>query len=512
MGAKLKLIGVILAIITGVMPTLVSAEQSSRMLITEVKLGGQVTGQPNEFVTIYNDSPLSADLSGWLIEYAKPVAKISDCYGSPWKQQDNSSNVKGLSLSGTIEPFQSRVIEFAMNDNTGGAVKLINNQSVADVVGWGNSISQGVCKEGEPAPLPANTKSIKRYIAKDGQYVDTNNNKADFTDADSNFIDSSIDEFESSQNNECNSLKDNQPTIANGVCGQSADALNHNCQGVVLSEILPNPSGTDTGKEYVELRNTTNSQVDLTGCKIKVGNTIKQLSGLISPGYKAFFGIVLPNASGGTVEFITNTTEEAVSYPANLKDNQAWSLIEGQWQLTEKPTPDAENIAYIVVEEPTVATTSSSSLEPCPEGKYRNPATNRCKTIETIEITKLCEPGQFRNPETNRCKKNSEVATNLKPCEPGQIRNPATNRCRKAEAKALLVACKEGQERNSETNRCRKIAGVSTSTPNNHLEQEVKKKQNISYGIFIAMAVLVLGYGVYEYRSNISNFLVKLKK
>ena len=284
------------------------------------------------------------------------------------------------------------------------------------------------------------------------------------------------------------------------------------CKGIVLSEILPNPAGTDTGNEYVELNNTTNQPIDLSGCSVKVGNTTKQLTGIMQPGYQAFYGTVLQNADGGTVEFITNTTEEAVTYPANLNDNQAWALVNGQWQLTEQPTPGAANIAYVVVEEVSATTAGSSSLEPCPEGKYRNPETNRCKTIETEDGLKPCEAGQIRNPETNRCKKADDEAASLKPCETGQERNPETNRCRKIAAEAILAACKEGQERNPETNRCRKVAAAVTSSPSSQLEQEVKNKQNISYGIFAAMAVLVLGYGIYEYRSNIANFFARLKK
>ena len=38
--------------------------------------------------------------------------------------------------------------------------------------------------------------------------------------------------------------------------------------------------------------------------------------------------------------------------------------------------------------------------QPCPEGKERNPKTNRCR-----KALKPCPAGKVRNPKTNRCKK-----------------------------------------------------------------------------------------------------------
>jgi hypothetical protein len=53
------------------------------------------------------------------------------------------------------------------------------------------------------------------------------------------------------------------------------------------------------------------------------------------------------------------------------------------------------------------------ALKPCPPGKERNPATNRCRKIQTVST-----PKKPKKPQ-------------LKPCPVGKERNPATNRCRK---------------------------------------------------------------------------------
>ena len=49
------------------------------------------------------------------------------------------------------------------------------------------------------------------------------------------------------------------------------------------------------------------------------------------------------------------------------------------------------------------------ALAPCPPGKERNPATNRCRTVKArkakAKTLKNCPPDKIRNPTTNRCVK-----------------------------------------------------------------------------------------------------------
>jgi hypothetical protein len=50
-----------------------------------------------------------------------------------------------------------------------------------------------------------------------------------------------------------------------------------------------------------------------------------------------------------------------------------------------------------------------AALAPCPPGKERNPATNRCRTVKArkakAKTLKNCPPDKIRNPTTNRCVK-----------------------------------------------------------------------------------------------------------
>lgn len=62
---------------------------------------------------------------------------------------------------------------------------------------------------------------------------------------------------------------------------------------VVINEILPDPTGTDDGNEWVELYNQSASQIDLTGYKLKDASDHEQsLSGSITGnGYLVFIAL-----------------------------------------------------------------------------------------------------------------------------------------------------------------------------------------------------------------------------
>lgn len=60
-----------------------------------------------------------------------------------------------------------------------------------------------------------------------------------------------------------------------GACGLSLDDVEPTCEGwrpgdVVLTELLPDPEGTDTGQEWMELHNPGRSAVDLRGLLLYV--------------------------------------------------------------------------------------------------------------------------------------------------------------------------------------------------------------------------------------------------
>lgn len=306
-----------------------------------------------------------------------------------------------------------------------------------------------------------------------------------------------------------------------------------------MSELLPNPAGTDSGHEFIELHNPTEEVIPLAGCSLTATDNSKtynfSATAELQPGeYQAFSdnmtGLTLANAAGGTVRFSSPTAElQAVTYPGNLDDDVSWARFVDDWQSTYQLTPNAPNVLVSskpcpVGEERNPDTglcrslttgESSSILTPCREDQERNPETNRCRSLQSTVLASLvpCKPGQERNPATNRCRSIAGSASNLVPCKEGQERNPETNRCRSvATAASSLKPCEEGQERNPATNRCRKAAGGNTKGLATVKDVPTGSIANHTKWLIAGLAVLgAIGYGAYEWRRPILTFFSGLR-
>lgn len=293
---------------------------------------------------------------------------------------------------------------------------------------------------------------------------------------------------------------------------------------VILSEILANSTGTDTGNEFVELYNNDNVAVDLSDYMLAIGKNAEKIFALaaytIAPGEYAVFsdadlGYTLLNTTTQVKLLFYNgeTVDEVIPYQ-DPNDDISWSLIDDVWQFTDVITPGKANIAMSEVLGDTDQT-NTDGLAPCPVGKYRNALTNRCRNIEDdASVLASCEVDEYRNPETNRCKKIALAISTLTPCAEGYERNEETNRCRKIQSEAQLASCAEGSERNPETNRCRKMLATTTQAVDKSTEDAVAGTQSSILGSPYALAAAVgtgaMGYGIYEWRTELGATLRRI--
>ena len=221
------------------------------------------------------------------------------------------------------------------------------------------------------------------------------------------------------------------------------------------------------------------------------------------------------NSSGYVwLEDMTGTAHGlAVHYSAGEAEQGAsWALgSDGTtWLWSTTPTPSGANVITLPVE----------IVVTCSAGKYLNPETGRCRTIEeAVNELAACPEGQYRNATTNRCRQLVATASaTLASCGEGQERNPLTNRCRSiASAVAELIPCDEGYERNPATNRCRKVTGatLAAAAGGGGIEGGTAEQQN-PYSMWgWALAGIAgtgaVGYGVYEWRHEITNGWKSLK-
>lgn len=498
----------ILLALSGLVPSIpVYAQevQGASVLINELQTGGlDLVGLEDgrqEFIELYNQTPEEIDVNDWKIQYfAASREDVSDPIAPPTREI--------YKLTGSFAPLGKILLSFegfitgadgyfgvgstsssGLLARSGGHVRILDESgSVVDVVGWGTAKSAEIKPLSE---IDAGYSAVRKII--DDVIQDTDNNFDDF-------------------------IQTSEPSPEGGsliepVIEEVPEVIVPFCDGLVISEVLPNPEGTDKGNEFIELYNPTSDEIVLGGCVLKTSGSSKEYAFtddlIMLPGeYRAFYdsvtGLTLANAAGGEVLLTGTTSDFVTQYPASMLSNHAWILLEGLWHDSSKPTPSEPNILSAPEASPTID--EEVELEPCPVGKFRNPETNRCKNIQvTAASLTPCTVGQARNPETNRCRNIASLASSLVPCRQGQERNPETNRCRNvAGASTTQAECQPGYERNPDTNRCRKVAAAASASPSvGSTAPDAPQRLNAVF--LVTATIAVLGYAVYEYRRDISN-------
>lgn len=499
--------------------TSVAAQPSPNLVITQLSTGSS-TSAYDEVIELYNNSNAPVNITGWSLEYTTAnntsLRTIIELEGLV----EASSFIVIASSTVSLPDKQSADYVYETNNKSipesGGHIRLLRPNTVdivlpkieVDRLGWGAAIAA----ETSAAPaLASNRSDVLHRCTFETSFVDTDNNALDFRSSQL-----SLRSLEPLCDPETEPEPEEPSEEEDPPAEEPEAPYIPNCDGLLFSEFLPNPAGADSGSEFIELYNPTDEDIDLKDCSFELSGTTQQYifteSVISAKTYAAFSDtvtdITLPNTAGGTVLLVQGDVEiGSQSYLGALKDNIAWALIDGAWQQTAQPTPNEPN--RLPLEDETGGEVIEE-VEPCPEGKYRNPETNRCRNIvSTASSLIACSLGQERNPATNRCRAISSAASGLVPCSEDQERNPETNRCRSIlSASSVLSECPEGQERNPSTNRCRRVV---TDTIERQVDPVKQKEPN--FGIAIGgLSAATVGYGAFEYRKDVFNLWRKLRK
>jgi len=134
-------------------------------------------------------------------------------------------------------------------------------------------------------------------------------------------------------------------------------SLNENIilqSNIVINEVFPNPKGSDSEDEFIELFNKGQETLDLKDWQLsdstKKKYTIKQ--GILKPGDYFLFkrsmtGIALNNTGGDEVKLysVSGSVVDQVSYPGSAEEDLSYvKTEEGNWVWTSKITAGTKNI------------------------------------------------------------------------------------------------------------------------------------------------------------------------
>ncbi len=458
--------------------------QVKSLVIYQLQTGGAATGTASqEIVLLYNNANEPRDVTNWCMKYSSStdLSGFQKCLTPPNAQTQLWIPAQGVISFATNEyvlantGFVPDVVFSAGISATGGHIRLLEASGIeVDKVAWGT----GVNPEGSVAAAHLAGKVLSRQIT-NLEVVDTNQNAADFTSSTVlSIITSSLyeeivpvdvcpnieglqvvlpdgfllDDDLNCQQDVCPNLDELQIAVPTGYeyVDGACLLIPVETRMIYVTELYPNAPSYDTGQEFIELYNPHSSEVNIKGYTLRAGPDFQNdyVFGefIIAPlSYVSLSdsqsGIVLPNTSGVSIQLVNAAGVVVYETPIydEMKEASSWVLLEDQWIVTNQLTPAAPNKPYVAPADDEVLGVTTV-LAPCAAGKYRNPDTNRCRTIESAVSTLVaCDEDEYRNPDTNRCRKITTASTGLKPCDEGEERNPETNRCRKVSSIAAAT-------------------------------------------------------------------------
>lgn len=476
-----------------------SIEENTPILISKIS-------QDKKYVEIYNPTNQNVNLAGWKIEYyagsgAKTVGKI-------FKDEVILANgflvlSNNKALADTIK-FDANL---RLSQGDGSVVLLRSDGSVADTVGWGNN------SKSAGSPIKGSVKIVWRCFVGEN-IIDSKNNSTDF--------------LSSKGSNSQEIVPYSRPNCKSPESKPEPSKELNKCEGLKLSEIASN-----VDEQFIEIINSGEKTVITTGCKLTVGDSgVRENIDNIELNPGEFLTIKIKNTNlklpktKGKVYLLDEAGSQIDSAEyEKLAKSSSWSLIDDEWMQTFMITKNSENIfkEYLDCQNGYERNTLGRCVKiaipsvesPCPAGQYRHPETRRCRKNEAAKTITPCKDGYYRSEETGRCRSiASAAAKTLKPCPEGQFRNSATGRCKKiASTDDIAKECPEGFERNPQTKRCRKIK--SANMPAVGLAAtEVKQVAGATWGwwVFGGVSLLAVGYGVWQWRWEISQFVRKIRE
>ena len=481
-------------------------EENAPILISKIS-------QDKKYVEIYNPTNQDVNLAGWKIEYyagsgAKTVGKIAKTVGKIFKDEVISAN-EFLVLSN--DNMLAGAIKFDNNlglaQNDGSVMLSRSDGSVADIVGWGNN------SKSAGSPIKGGVKIVWCCFVGEN-IIDSKNNSTDFLSS------------KGSDNQEI--VPYSRPNCKSPEPNPEFPKKLNKCEGLKLSEIASN-----IDEQFIEIINSGEKTVITTGCKLTVGDSgVRENIGDIELNPGEFLTIKIKNTklklpkTKGKVYLLDEAGSQIDSAEyEKLAKSSSWSLIDDEWMQTFMITENSENIFKEYPDCQSgyernalgkcvkIATPPVES--PCPVGQYRHPETRRCRKNEAAKTITPCKDGYYRSEETGRCRSiASAAAKTLKPCPEGQFRNSSTGRCKKiASTDDIAKECPEGFERNPQTKRCRKIKSANMPAVGS-AAAEVKQVAGATWGwwVFGGVSLLAVGYGIWQWRWEISQFVRKIRE
>ena len=295
-------------------------------------------------------------------------------------------------------------------------------------------------------------------------------------------------------------------------CDSFVKVINEGNTPIILDQLKLRSGDRNTASSYARRTTLTGSIAPHSYAIISVQSHVDGELSLAREDGAVWF----EDAFVSTISYATDVVYRDAELAANKERSWAYDETDRTWKWGI-PSPYSLQNEFPTPGMGAVRQPAKDTRVPCREDQFRNPATGRCKSMNsTVSTLKPCRADQYRSQETGRCRAiASDVLSSLKPCKDGQFRNPATGRCKKiASLDDLdgLKPCPAGKERNPATNRCRNIK--TTAMPLTDYAVEPTRQPATMFSGWLAIAGITaaaVGYGVWEWRAELAQFARRIR-
>ena len=344
------------------LPSMASAADG-HLVINQIQVSGD-NGANDEFVEIYNPTDHDISLAGWSLQYKSssggfPLTSGKKNFDAVTVPAGGYYLVSGSAYNGSVAADLTQSTISLSGASAGATIFLVNSTSfllsgtdgtIVDKVAYGTGI--GNSPETAAAAVPDSEQAIVRSSG-----IDTDNNSVDFIvvpAAPHNLAASPAPALTPTP------APDPTPTPAPPPASSDSTVPGYS-SAITISEFLPNPDGTDSGEEWIELYNSGDSPVDLSGWKLDdesssgaIGSSAYTFPTGSGVSAHQYFVVDLPegsfalnNTGGDSVRLIwpDKTVIATVTYTGNAKDDITYARRDdGAYAWTTVATKGSTNV------------------------------------------------------------------------------------------------------------------------------------------------------------------------
>jgi len=337
-----------------------SSEQPS-VMINEIAWMGTASSTSDEWIELKNNSDQDIDLAGWSLKATDGTPVITFASATSTIEADGYFLLERTDDNTLLEVIADTIYVGALEDGGEDLELRDENNNLIDLLNVGGGWLAGDKENNFTMERNAQDTWQNSLVvggtprAENSIIVPVTGEESEQTAVTTT---PEVNDQNLTETPEVNNNSNSSPTTANNQTSTSGSVYDFN-EGIIISEILPNPVGDDLAGEFIEIYNKSGQEVNLLGWKLQVSGKDYQFGAQASTTeiYKLKANDYLIVFRKDSKLTLNNTGSEVKlfqpqkSLPLHtvkyeqVKEGFSFAYDSGGvWRWTEAPTPGQQNI------------------------------------------------------------------------------------------------------------------------------------------------------------------------